>query len=293
VAERITLEQLRIFIACVEQGSFSGAGRRLRRSQSVVSQAIAHLERQIGVALFDRSARLPVVTSHGRALLADARAAAHSADGFAQRARALAEGCESELAIAVDMMLPLDWLTRAAGAFHEAFPKTRLRLHRETSGGPLQPVLDEACRIGVLGPRPDLPDSLVAQPLLEVPVVTVAAPSHPLAGHAGVIPRAVAARHLQLVLVEPRHDDPMQLPLTWCLSDLGIQHAFLRAGLGWGCMPRPHVQADLEAGLLTALQMEDQPADPPHFAMRSVFRKDAPPGIEGRWFLERLRALAV
>jgi DNA-binding transcriptional LysR family regulator len=50
----VTLDQLRTFVAAVEQGSFSAAGRKLRRSQSVVSQTLATLERRLGVKLFDR-----------------------------------------------------------------------------------------------------------------------------------------------------------------------------------------------------------------------------------------------
>jgi DNA-binding transcriptional LysR family regulator len=72
--ETVTLDHLRIFIAAADEGSFSAAGRRLRRAQSVVSQVIATLEGQLGVPLFDRGSRYPRLTDQGCALLADARA---------------------------------------------------------------------------------------------------------------------------------------------------------------------------------------------------------------------------
>jgi len=78
----VTLDQLRTFIAAVDEGSFSAAGRKLRRAQSVVSQTLANLEAQLGVRLFDRSARYPRLTEQGRSLLADARAVADNVDGF-------------------------------------------------------------------------------------------------------------------------------------------------------------------------------------------------------------------
>jgi DNA-binding transcriptional LysR family regulator len=53
----VSLDQLRTFIAAADKGSFSAAGRHLRRAQSVVSQTLANLEGQLGVKLFDRSAR--------------------------------------------------------------------------------------------------------------------------------------------------------------------------------------------------------------------------------------------
>ena len=65
----VSLDQLRTFIAVADEKSFSAAGRRLRRAQSVVSQTMANLEGQLGVKLFDRSARLPVLTDQGRAAL--------------------------------------------------------------------------------------------------------------------------------------------------------------------------------------------------------------------------------
>src|SRR6202166_3196584 len=82
----VSLDQLRTFIAAADEGSFSAAGRRLKRAQSVVSQTLANLEGQLGVKLFDRSVRFPVLTDHGRALLADARSVAGNVDLLKARA---------------------------------------------------------------------------------------------------------------------------------------------------------------------------------------------------------------
>src|SRR5215467_6360812 len=103
----MSLDQLRTFVAAVDEGSFSAAGRKLRRAQSVVSQTLANLEGQLGVRLFDRSARYPRLTDAGRSLLADARTVADSLDGFKARAKALSQGLEPELAVAIDVMYPM------------------------------------------------------------------------------------------------------------------------------------------------------------------------------------------
>ena len=58
----VSMDQLRTFIAAADEGSFSAAGRKLRRAQSVVSQTLANLEAQINVPLFDRSGRYPRLT---------------------------------------------------------------------------------------------------------------------------------------------------------------------------------------------------------------------------------------
>ena len=156
----VTLDQLRTFIAAVDEGSFSAAGRKLRRAQSVVSQTLANLEAQLGVKLFDRSERYPKLTDEGRSLLVDARSVADAIDGFKARARAMREGLEPELAVAVDVMYPMDRLTRAASHSRDAFPHTPLRLYVEALGGVIKPVLDGTCSLGVIGSLPIVPDEL-------------------------------------------------------------------------------------------------------------------------------------
>ncbi|MDN6634081.1 MAG: LysR family transcriptional regulator, partial [Enterobacterales bacterium] len=54
---RYSPEALNAFVETVSAGSFSAAARRLHKSQSTVSTAIANLEDDLGVTLFDRSAR--------------------------------------------------------------------------------------------------------------------------------------------------------------------------------------------------------------------------------------------
>src|SRR5712692_2480699 len=112
--ESVSLDHLRIFIAAADEGSFSAGGRRLRRAQSVISQTLANLEAQLGVKLFDRSSRSPVLTSQG-----------------------LSDGLEPELSVVVDVAFPLAQLTSAVAAFEEKFPVTPLRLYVEALGAVL------------------------------------------------------------------------------------------------------------------------------------------------------------
>src|ERR1700677_791484 len=95
--DAVTLDQIRIFIAAATEGSFSAAGRKLRRAQSAVSQTLAHLEDQLGVQLFDRSRRLPRLTEQGHALLTHARAVASEMDLLKAHAKGLASGLEPDL----------------------------------------------------------------------------------------------------------------------------------------------------------------------------------------------------
>jgi len=289
----LTLDQLRTFIAAVDEGSFSAAGRKLRRAQSVVSQTLANLESQLGVKLFDRSARYPLLTDEGRSLLADARAVADNVDGFKARARAMREGLEPELAVAMDVMFPMEGLTRAATHSRKTYPHTPLRLYVEALGAVIKPVLDRSCSIGIIGSLPIVPDELQAEPLLDVPMVTVVSPSHPFAARRGVISASAITKEVQLVLTDRTvltdgRDFGVLSPLTWRLADLGAKHEFLRAGLGWGHMPLHLVQADLDGGALIKIRVEGLARDV-LMSMKTVFRKDAPPGPAARTFIAQLK----
>src|ERR1700722_6419193 len=110
--DNYSLDQLRIFIAAADGGSFSAAGLRLNRAQSVVSQTVANLERQLGVQLFGRTGRSPVPADSGRALLTEARAVVGGMDLFKARAKSLAGGLEPDLSVVVDVMFPGDALPR-------------------------------------------------------------------------------------------------------------------------------------------------------------------------------------
>lgn len=289
----VTLDQLRTFIAAVDEGSFSGAGRKLRRAQSVVSQTLANLEAQLGIKLFDRSERYPRLTEEGRSLLPDARAVADNIDEFKARARAMREGLEPELAVAMDVMYPMEALTRAATHSREAYPHTPLRLYVEALGAVIKPVLDRNCSIGIVGSLPSIPEELQAEPLLDLAFVTVVSPSHPLAGRRGAVSSAAAAKQVQLVLTDRSaltsgRDFGVVSPLTWRLADLGAKHAFLKAGLGWGHMPLHMVQDDLDKKALVRIRVEGLPRDVV-MQMRVVFRRDAPPGPAARAFIAQLK----
>jgi DNA-binding transcriptional LysR family regulator len=290
----VSLDQLRTFIAAADEGSFSAGGRRLRRAQSVVSQTLANLEAQLGVKLFDRSSRSPVLTPQGMALLAQARAVVSGMDVFKARAKGLSDGLEPELSVVVDVMFPLEQLTGAVAAFQEKFPATTLRLYVEALGAVLQPVLEGRCAFGVMGSLPTAPPQLTRERLPGVKMVFVASPAHPLASLKGPVPERVLSEHRQLVLTDRSElsqgkEFGVFSANTWRLADLGAKHAFLRAGLGWGAMPVGVVETDLANGSLVKIGIEDKPDASLVMPMSAVFRTDTPPGPAGRWLIERLK----
>lgn len=290
----VSLDQLRTFIASVDEGSFSAAARKLRRSQSVVSDLVSSLEAQMGVRLFDRTARYPTLTPPGIALLADARGIVAGVDFMKARAKGMSSGLEPELAMVVDVHFPLAAITDAANEFREQFPGTPLRLFVEALGAVHQRVLDGTASVGVAASLPNAPSSLSSERLAGVAIVMVAARHHPLGSFKGTIPKSELAKHIQLVLTDRSAlsagvEFAVMSSSIWRLTDLFAKHAFLLNGLGWGGMPVHAIERDIAEGGLVKLDIEDIPQGGVIVPMGAIYPTSAPPGPAGRWLIERMK----
>jgi LysR family transcriptional regulator, cyn operon transcriptional activator len=87
----VTLQQLTCFLAAAEHGSFTAAADVLHLARPSVSEQIAQLEAEFGVALFVRTGRRLELTEAGRLLRPEAErtlAASRDAADVVQRARA-------------------------------------------------------------------------------------------------------------------------------------------------------------------------------------------------------------
>lgn len=285
-----TLDQLRLFLAIVDTGSFAGAARALGRAVSVVSYGIANLEAQLGLTLFEREGtKKPVLSSAGRAVLAEARGVAQTVDGLRAKVKGLLDGLEAEVDLAVDVMLPAERLGRVLREFARACPTVSLRLHVEALGAVTQMVLDRRAAIGLSGPLAMGVEGIDRIDAGSVPMVPVAAPDHPL-GRMTDIPPGAGRAHIQLVLTDRSsftagRDYAVMSSRTWRLADLGAKHNLLREGIGWGNMPLPLVEGDLVAGTLVRLAMPDNPGGNYRFA--GIWRRDCPPGPAASWLLDQ------
>jgi DNA-binding transcriptional LysR family regulator len=288
-----TLDQLRIFLAIVDTGSFAAAGRKLNRAVSVISYGIANLEAQLGVMLFEREGtRKPQLTTAGRAVLSEARGVAEGIDGLRAKVKGLLDGLEAEIDLAVDVMFPAERLGVILRAFAAEFPTVQLRLHVEALGAITSMVLDGTAVIGLSGPLFAGVGGLESVSVGSVAMVPVAAPDHPL-GRMDLIPPGAGREYTQLVLSDRSRftegkDFSVMSPKTWRLADLGAKHALLRQGIGWGNMPLPMIEADLVSGTLIRLSMPDHPGGIYRFG--GIWRRDTPPGPAAAWLLDKFVA---
>ncbi|PCR94463.1 LysR family transcriptional regulator [Pseudomonas allokribbensis] len=285
-----TLDQLRVFLTVVEVGSFAAAARKLHRATSVISYSIANLEMQLGVTLFDReTTRKPQLTDAGRTVLAEARTIANGVHGLRAKVKGLLQGLEAEVHVVLDVMLPAERVVDALKSFREEFPTVALHLHMEALGAVTERVINRGAVVGVSGPMNDGINGIERIGIGSVELIPVAAPNHPLASGEANVPGA-GREHTQLVLSDrSRLTKDREFAVlsnrTWRLADLGAKHMLLREGIGWGNMPKPMIQEDLDSGRLVQLDLSEYASG--QYTFDAIYRTDVPPGPAARWLIER------
>ncbi|MER8549737.1 LysR family transcriptional regulator [Mesorhizobium sp. M1169] len=286
-----TLDQLQILVAVAETGSFSAAGRKLNRAQSVISYAIANLEAQLGLKLFEREGtREPQLTDVGKATLEDARRMVGVLQRIRSRVDGYRQGLEAEVTLSVDVTLPSPVLVRVLKAFEAQFPAVTLRLHIGSLGLILDHVVGGQADLGIGGLLGETDVNLLRIGFFSL--VPAAAPDHPLA----LLPRPVALEdvreHIQLVVSDQSErtrgrDYGVFAYRTWRLTDVRTKHVLMREGLGWGGLPRWLIADDLANGRLVELDLE--PYSEVRSPLYAMHRADRSPKPAAAWLIDQFK----
>ncbi|MCM2251448.1 MAG: LysR family transcriptional regulator [Ramlibacter sp.] len=134
----VELRVWRQFIAVAEELHFGRAAARLHMTQPPLTQAIAGLERLLGVRLFDRTKRSVALTAAGEALLPQARQLLARALALPANARAAAHGESGRLRLAFVSTLGFGLLPQWVSAFRSIYPRIELELLESTGDVQLQ-----------------------------------------------------------------------------------------------------------------------------------------------------------
>lgn len=287
------LDQLRMFVAAVDGGSFTAAGRRLGKVQSAVSQGIANLEVDLGLDLFDRATRKPGLTAEGQRLLAYARAVLQQVDDLNAAAQGLAEGEETEIRIALDDAIMMPSLFKIFGDFGAKFRATRMEIYSSVSPDVPGMVARGEADLGLMF------SSLVVQKSVEqtfignLPFVTVCRPDYPLAAL-----KTVKASDLlpfrQVMIRSPQGQELGQFPplstQVWFASNFHATRELVLQGIGWAYLPKHFVDEAVAAGRLSIPNsvFEHRSWSPP---VELVLPKRLATGPATRWLSDRLKEL--
>ncbi|MFI0723548.1 LysR family transcriptional regulator [Streptomyces sp. NPDC021224] len=200
------LRVLGYVVAIAEEGSISGAARRLALTQPTLSRQLRELERRLGTALFTREGRGLVPTAAGTAL---ARRAAHllaEAEAVLDDVRLAAEGRSGRLTVTFAGSGINGPLGGMLGRLRRELPRVALRLEESFSDAEMSAgVLDGRFDIAVQRlPRRD--PQLTTQAWWQEPLTLFIPGGHPLAHGPGPAPLD-ALGQIPLVLW-PRETSP-------------------------------------------------------------------------------------
>lgn len=181
------LTVLRYVLAVVDEGGFTRAAESRHVTQSALSHAIAALEREIGVRLFDRASRTVTPTEAGEAFLRHAREAVDAADRARDEAVATAGEIRGVLRIGVIPTVTAVDLPAALLSFRREHPHARVELTMGNSDQHVPAVRAGRLDVALLGLREGVePTGVAVRVLSRARLVVAVDDAHPLAGRRSV-----------------------------------------------------------------------------------------------------------
>ncbi len=284
---RYSPEALTAFVETVAAGSFSAAARRLRKSQSTISTAVANLEADLGFELFDRSSRHPVLTVQGEQVLGYVQSILAASARLDELAVSLSAQTEARLTFVLSDTLNPDVLEDLMNQFDQRFPHTEF----ECLIGEEEDVIDllqkERAQIGLTEARESYPTGIGATRLsMQTRMAIYVSTTHPLAGQ-----RAIQADELhgwrELRLNTYLEREPSLAPgPVWSAPNYLLLLSMAVQGFGWCALPCALVEEFAAAKSLTQL---DVPGWPRSIAIDLLWNKRSPPGVAGSWLRQYLQ----
>ncbi|MFS2004418.1 LysR family transcriptional regulator [Duganella sp. CT11-25] len=255
-------DNIAIFLAVLDHGSFSAAARALGRVPSAVSMAIGHLEAELDLQLFERSSREVRPTESARALEAEARQMAGQLRRLQAHALSLHQGLEQRLTLAIaPELLSAAWsdpLARLA----EEFPSLEVEVLSAPQADALRMLHDGAAQLALIYERARVDERESFQELGSEMLVAVISPQHPLArernGHFR-LEDLVDMRQIAIVSrdTQAAGEEADQRVLisrkVWRTDSHLATLRLVQAGLGWAYLPKRLAAPMLDSGELLGI----------------------------------------
>jgi DNA-binding transcriptional LysR family regulator len=290
IPAHVSTDQLEVLVGVVDHGGFTAAARAQGRTQGAVSYHVARLEEQLEVELFDRSAHRPTLTEAGAAVVRHAREVLRGLDALKSTARALQNGIEGQLVLAVDILFPPVEVAALMTAFEARFPGVELLLRAGVWDEPLDELRAGHADLAI-APAPLVERDLSARVCSTVDFVPVVAADHPLASAPSPVSAEELNRHRRLVLMtgSPLPADATVRERVWRLTDNAMRRGLILEGVGWSRMPRFQVAEDLRAGRLVELEVKDW-LGVTSIDLALMYEERRGLGPAGRWVVDFLTA---
>ena len=255
---RVSLEQWLTFKTVVDSGSYAMAAEALNKSQSSISYAIGRLNEQLPQPVLSLNGRRAVLTDAGQVLYRHAQQLLNQASEAEAVANSLALGFESEVSIAVDALVEIGALICAFEEFSLAFPHTRIRVLETSLSGTIEALTERTADL-VIGST--TPPGFRSAPLMQVSMIPVAAPDHPLVKGRDSVSELELRSMRQVVLRDTgtrREQDAgwLQSEQRWTVSHFSTSIKLLRSGLVFAFVPQNWIESELAEGSLRRIPLD-------------------------------------
>jgi DNA-binding transcriptional LysR family regulator len=284
-------EALTAFAEAATLGSFSAAARKLGKSQSTVSSAIANLEIDLGITLFDRSSRKPALTEHGRVMLGKVQEILAASDRLDRAASQLGGGMEPKLSVVWSDTYQSDRFEEMLLAFENRFPDLEFECLIAEHGDLVSLVQTGRAHIGVVAAQNTYPPDVGFATIAEQSEITLfVATAHPLAGMKDITPEVLANfRELRLDTYIETEQGAAQSRRAWSAPSYLMLMEMAVLGFGWAAIPRWMVTR-FATGKLAELPARGWPRRVP---VDAVWSRQRPLGRAGTWLLQEMLAPAA
>ncbi|ACE85972.1 LysR family transcriptional regulator [Cellvibrio japonicus] len=293
-------ETLAVFLAVLDTGSFSAAARRLGRVPSAVSMAIANLEAELALELFDRRGREPKPTAQARALEPQVRLLMSQLQQLNTQALELSQGLETRLTLVIAPELQsTPWVRPLQGLTRE-YPSLEVQIITAPQTDALSLLHQGGAQLALVFERPAADGRESFQEVGRETLVAVIARQHPLLQDVSVTGKLkdTQLRPLRQVMVGSRsQDDTWRSGSPFCVSsehywrvdhpEIAVQ--LVLAGLGWAWLPRACVQPYINGQLLVELPMENF-TNGEELWIDLVWSRERPLGLGARRFIALMEA---
>ena len=283
-------EALTAFVEAATLGSFSAAARKLGKSQSTVSSAIANLEIDLGLTLFDRSSRKPALTAHGRLMLGKVREILAASARLDRAAGELAGGLESRLSVAWSDTYQSNRFEEMLIAFEQRFPDLEFECLVAEYGDLVSLVQSGRAQIGIVSAQRTYPDDVGSAAIAEQSEIALfVARTHPLAGMKAVTPEMLANfRELRLrTYLEDTTQAVLPARRVWSAPSYLMLLEMALLGFGWAAIPR-WMTTRFAPGVLCEVDARGWPRQ---VQVDAVWSRQLPPGPAGTWLLNEMLAV--
>ncbi|MFV5502191.1 LysR family transcriptional regulator [Acinetobacter sp. 226] len=250
----VNQEQLLMFKTVMETGSFSAAARQLGKVPSAVSMAIANLEIDLNLELFQRSGREPKPTPQAQVLYEKTQQLLVEMNQWIQHAQALSSGQESELNIVVvSELLHTRW-TDYIVLLEQEFPSLQINVFSAPQEDAHRMLFEGSAQLALMFEREQLETREQFVEVKREVLVAVVAKQHPLSQFAQVSYEQILQNRQIVVASRDRTIKPELLFSRnyWRTDNHHSACSMIQQGLGWGVLPlemlneQPHLQDQLQ-----------------------------------------------